>query len=309
MGGVELRQLRYFVAVAEELNFGRAASRLLIAGPSLSQQIKALERDLGVVLFDRDRRSVALTPAGTALLPHARALLERAEDLRRRAGRLSSAQPVRVGYVNWWPPDFSARTSAVATVHVDAWVAPSHTQAARVADGSLDLAVCWVPDAELERLGLVARTIGADRLFAVSAGAASGPVRARDAVVLLDEDVISWASWNVYAEELVRVTGAEVERISDSGVTGPAFFDHVRRLGRPVLNSPKGQTVPLPADLTRRPVVSPEVHWPWLLVRRADETRGAVLAVVDAFGDAAEGLGLPRPDAWLPGGGPGPIRP
>ncbi|MFJ9690587.1 LysR family transcriptional regulator [Kitasatospora sp. NPDC101183] len=297
MWGVELRQLRYFVAVAEELNFARAAARLLIAGPSLSQQIKALERDLGVVLFDRDRRSVALTPAGTALLPHVRALLERAEDLRLRAGRLSSAEPVRVGYVNWWPPDFAARTSGVATVHVDAWVAPSHTQAARVADGSLDLAVCWVPDADLERLGLAGRLIGADRLFAVCAAGGAGPVRARDAVVLVDEDVISWASWNVYAQELASATGARVERISDGGVTGPAFFEHVRRIGRPVLNSPKGQTAPLPADLTRRPVVSPEVHWPWLLVRRADEARAAVLAVVDAF-DAFDG----GADVWLPGG-------
>ncbi len=110
---VELRQLRYFVAVAEELHFGRAATRLLIAGPSLSQQIKALERDLGVPLFIRDRRSVVLTPAGAALLPQVRALLERAEDLQRRAARLSGSEPVRIGYVNWLPADLTARTAGV----------------------------------------------------------------------------------------------------------------------------------------------------------------------------------------------------
>src|SRR3954468_16261958 len=125
MAPVELRQLRYFVAVAEELNFGRAAERLLIAGPSLSQQIKALERDLGVRLFDRDRRSVSLTPAGSALLPHSRALLERADDLRLRARRLSGSKPVRLGYVNWLPADLPARTSGVAQLHIDAWIAPS----------------------------------------------------------------------------------------------------------------------------------------------------------------------------------------
>ena len=111
---MELRHLRYFLAVAEELNFGRAAERLHIAGPSLSQQIKALERDLKVRLFDRDRRSVTLTPTGAALLPLVRALVEQADELRRRAIGLSRSEPVRIGYVNWWPADWSERAAGVA---------------------------------------------------------------------------------------------------------------------------------------------------------------------------------------------------
>jgi DNA-binding transcriptional LysR family regulator len=307
MARVELRQLRYFVAVAEELNFGRAADRLLIAGPSLSQQIKALERDLGVRLFDRDRRSVSLTPAGAALLPHTRALLERADDLKRRAGRLSGTESVRLGYVNWLPPDLSSRTATIARVHLDAWVAPSHTQAARVADGSLDLAVCWVRTEDLKRLGLRARLIGADRLYAVARGGDTGDapdVAARDTDVLIDDDITSWASWNDYAQEFAEATGARTVHIADGAITGPAFFDHVRRCTRPVVNSPKGQTTPLPPDLVRREVVAPKVYWTWSLVRRENEDRAGVLGVVDALCDDVGDLGIHAPDAWLPADDP-----
>ncbi|MEU1527962.1 LysR family transcriptional regulator [Streptomyces fagopyri] len=304
MADVELRQLRYFVAVAEELNFGRAAERLLIAGPSLSQQIKALERDLGVRLFDRDRRSVSLTPAGAALLPHTRALLERAEDLQRCAERLSGSESVRLGYVNWLPPDLTARTAGVARLHLDAWVAPSHTQAARVAAGSLDLAVCWVRTEDVEQHGLHARLLGADRLYAVSAGDDTSEVAARDTAVLLDADTTSWSSWNAYAELLARDTGARAVRISDGGITGPAFFDHVRSIGLPVVNSPKGQTTPLPPDLVQRPVVAPRIHWTWSLVRRGNEDRPAVLAAAEALCADVGDLGLGTPDSWLPEGDP-----
>ncbi|MEB3962019.1 LysR family transcriptional regulator [Streptomyces kunmingensis] len=304
---MELRQLRYFVAVADELNFGRAAERLRIAGPSLSQQIKALERDLGVRLFDRDRRSVSLTPAGAALLPDTRALLARADDLKRRAGRLSGSESVRLGYVNWLPPDLTSRTAAVAQVHVDAWVAPSHTQAARVADGSLDLAVCWVRTEDLDRLGVRARLLGADRLHAVARGGDSRDVpvvAARDTDVLIDDDLTSWASWNVYAEELAQATGARTVRISDGAITGPAFFDHVRRCRRPVLNSPKGQLTPLPPDLVRREIVTPKPYWTWSLVWRQNEDRAGVLAAVDALCDGVGDVGIHAPDAWLPADDP-----
>jgi DNA-binding transcriptional LysR family regulator len=74
-----LRHLRYFVAVAEERHFGRAAQRLMIAQPGLSQQIKSLERFVGVPLLIRDKRTVELTPAGEALLDEARLVIELAD--------------------------------------------------------------------------------------------------------------------------------------------------------------------------------------------------------------------------------------
>jgi DNA-binding transcriptional LysR family regulator len=76
---MDLRQLTYFAAVAEEGQFTRAASRLLVAQPAVSAQIRRLERELGEPLFHRDPRSVRLTQAGEALLPHARAALAAAE--------------------------------------------------------------------------------------------------------------------------------------------------------------------------------------------------------------------------------------
>ncbi|MFI6095541.1 LysR family transcriptional regulator [Lentzea sp. NPDC051213] len=304
MRNVELRQLRYFLAVADELHFGRAAARLLIAGPSLSQQIKALERDLGVPLFARDRRTVALTAAGAALVPEVRALLERADELQRHARQLSGSRPVRIGYVNWLPPDLTARTAGVAQIYMDAWVVPSHQQAARVADGSLDLAVCWIRKAEAAQLGLNARLLGADRLYAVAVGTDTSPVRAEDIAVLVDDDVTSWQSWNDYAEEFAKDTGARVRRIHNGAITGPAFFDHVRVCTTPVLNSPKGQTTPLPPDLVQRPVVSPEVWWTWSLVRREDEERADVIAAAEAIVREVGDLGLRRDGVWLPADDP-----
>jgi DNA-binding transcriptional LysR family regulator len=73
---VHLRELRYFVAVADHLHFTRAAEALFVSQPALSKQVRALEVRLRVDLFERDRRGVQLTPAGAAMLPHARSVLE-----------------------------------------------------------------------------------------------------------------------------------------------------------------------------------------------------------------------------------------
>lgn len=85
MTSIELRHLRQFVAVAEELHFGRAARRLHMTQPPITVAIRQFEHNLGVALFVRDRRSVALTPVGDALLPPVRQLLKDADDLLIRA--------------------------------------------------------------------------------------------------------------------------------------------------------------------------------------------------------------------------------
>jgi DNA-binding transcriptional LysR family regulator len=98
---MELRHLRYFVAVAEELHFRRAAERLHVAQPAVSEQVRKLEEELGVRLFDRTQRQVSLTDAGSALLREARRVLEQAEAARlaARSARGGSTTVLRIGYV------------------------------------------------------------------------------------------------------------------------------------------------------------------------------------------------------------------
>jgi DNA-binding transcriptional LysR family regulator len=98
---MELRHLRYFVGVAEELNFTRAARRLRVAQPALSRQIQQLEDEVGVKLFDRNHRSVALTAAGKALLEESRAVLaqtQRAIEVAQNTGRIAAGH-LNIGYV------------------------------------------------------------------------------------------------------------------------------------------------------------------------------------------------------------------
>lgn len=98
---MELRHLRYFLAVAEELHFGRAAKRLNISQPPLSQQIVKLEQDLGVSLFIRNKRMVMLTEAGKTLVHHARIILAMAETARSDVTRVSLGKrgTMALGYV------------------------------------------------------------------------------------------------------------------------------------------------------------------------------------------------------------------
>ncbi|MEU1983703.1 LysR family transcriptional regulator [Nocardia sp. NPDC019395] len=138
-----LRDLRYFVAVAEELHFTNAAQRLHIAQPTLSRQIRQLERQLDVVLFDRNQRSVALTVAGKELLSGARKILELWETTNgslQEAGevlRVGLQSTLGRGLVN----DLESASGHRLALHPAAWTDPSSGLASRQAD----LALVWLP--------------------------------------------------------------------------------------------------------------------------------------------------------------------
>jgi DNA-binding transcriptional LysR family regulator len=107
---VELRHLRSILALAEELHFGRAALRLAITQPALSQQLTQLEADLGARLFDRHPR-VAVTPVGAALVDHARRILASVAEAEAEARSLANLtrRRIRLGYLEYWNPPFLAR--------------------------------------------------------------------------------------------------------------------------------------------------------------------------------------------------------
>jgi DNA-binding transcriptional LysR family regulator len=149
---VELRHLRYFLAVAEVLHFGRAAARLSISQPPLSRQIRDLERELDVTLFERSTRGVRLTPAGAALLPDARRLLREADALAAGARELARGDVgvLDLGFIsasayNALPrllPGFRRARPGVRLVLSEA---TSDVQAAALAEGTLDAGILLPP--------------------------------------------------------------------------------------------------------------------------------------------------------------------
>jgi len=150
---LDLRQLRYFIAVADELHFGRAAARLHIVQPAISMQIKALEEHLGAELLTRSRQHVALTPVGAAFLREARLVVAQAEHAEAVGRRAADGQIglLRVGYLGSAPfsgvmsrailrfvrdfPDVELRLEELAT----------HEQVQRLRDGALDVGFVRLP--------------------------------------------------------------------------------------------------------------------------------------------------------------------
>jgi DNA-binding transcriptional LysR family regulator len=149
---IELRQLRYFVAVAEENHFGRAAVRLHMTQPPLSQTIQSLEAELGTPLFARTRRSVALTAAGIALLPEARRILQQAAAMPELAKRAASGESgllslsfVSTADYSVLPPLLREFRERYPQVQIDLREATTDVQLEDLAQGRIDAGLLIPP--------------------------------------------------------------------------------------------------------------------------------------------------------------------
>jgi DNA-binding transcriptional LysR family regulator len=136
---VDLRRLRYFVAVAEELHFGRAAARLHMSASPLSQRIRELEGQLGVPLFERTSRKVALTPAGERLLAEARDVLRAVERFDATAAGLASVPATwTVAYCHGSEGGMMRTIRAFRAEHPDVVVRPDGLTSLLILDGLRD---------------------------------------------------------------------------------------------------------------------------------------------------------------------------
>ncbi|MHC9291351.1 LysR substrate-binding domain-containing protein [Mycobacterium sp. LTG2003] len=168
---MELRHLRYFRAVGEELHFGRAAERLHIAQPPLSQQIRQLERELGVALLTRTTRSVELTPAGRTYLQRAVEILDAVEEAGGQARRIAAGIEGRVAIgcvgsatYSLLPQLVRALGESLPGVEVSVrgeMLAPAQLEA--LVSGALDLALLRPP---VIHDGVMTETVRRDRLLA-----------------------------------------------------------------------------------------------------------------------------------------------
>lgn len=225
----ELSQLRCFVAVAEELHFGRAALRLNMTQPPLSRQIQILERVLDVVLLERSNRTVKLTPAGQSFLAEARRLLKLAESAALLAKRVANgkAGSINIGFTatsaySYVPELVAACRRELPDVEISLKEMVSGDQIKRLDSGEIDIGLLRPP---IPRNGLSAFRVTAEPLIAaVNAGHAL----ARSATVaiadLAAEPFIMYAPYEArYFHDLL------VELFSRAGLV-PNYVQHLAQI-------------------------------------------------------------------------------
>jgi DNA-binding transcriptional LysR family regulator len=303
---VEPRSLRCFVAVAEELHFGRAAQRLFLSQQAVSRTIRALEVELGGRLFDRSTRRVELTEQGRRLLPHARAVLA-------DYGRLVAAVQPR-------PARPALRVAVVSAADV---AHPLVAALERDSGGAVDVVIGdMTSDQQVEALLAGALDVGIGRISPViedvravpvrfdplvAAVPVDSPLRALAAVpgeraFVLTPDGDEWASWRAYCLATAEVLSLRTvaQRAGGAIATHHVLAERASALGL-AWATLRSHAYALPAGAEVRPFAGLTPYYSWSLLTRADERRPDVLRFVAAAAAVAGLLGWVDGEPDLPG--------
>lgn len=295
---MELRDLRLVVTLADELHFGRAAARLHIGQPALSQQLRRLERRLGVQLFDRSTHHVSLTVAGRAFAHRARTVLTGVSELEASMREHRPDRHLRLGCNDPTYELAQVLTASLAPFLPDVeltelTVKGSVSTRRLFATGGIDLFLGLVGDAP----ELASMPLRSDR-FGLWVGA-EHPLAGREAVpisevadlpVLVDPADDS-PELLALVERMYAASGCGLRRApSTSGSMLSAVFA-LARGGTPVVGP---HTTPVPAGVAWVPFSDPHAHDSWHLAWRADDDRPVVARAVDAVRAVAadQGWGL-----------------
>jgi DNA-binding transcriptional LysR family regulator len=297
MTGMELRQLRYFVTLAEELHFGRAAAREHIVQSALSQQVQRLERELGVRLLERSTHQVLLTVAGAVFLAEARQILahvDRATAIARSA--TGSAPALRVGIIDAsydsMPQilhEVQARYPGLAIHQVEAGVPEQYQQ---LVDGRLDVGIgraAYAPPqvaSHLFRRDPLGVLVPSGHRFAALEGVPVA-VLAEEPLLLAEE--IRAPEFNQFTVEMCRAVGFTPNVHEGTVESIRAAADLVAH-GRCLYCVPSSCISALPGT-TWRPLTEPASYYPWSVLWRAADDSGHVQAVVSCARAMSRRLG------------------
>ena len=283
---MELRQLRYFVTLAEELHFGRAAEREHIVQSALSQQVQRLERELGVRLLERSTHHVALTAAGVVFLVEARQILahvDRAAQAARSA--VAASAPLRVGIIDSsydsMPQilhEVQARYPGLVIHQVEAGVPEQYQQ---LIDGRLDVGIGRAAFAPPQVASLLFRQDPLGVLVPTGhafAGLDGVPVAILAQEPLLLAEDVQAPEFNQFTVEMCRSAGFTPTVYGGTVESVRAAADLVAQ-GRCLYCVPSSCIAALPGT-TWRPLTEPASDYPWSVLWRAAGDSGHVRAVV-----------------------------
>jgi DNA-binding transcriptional LysR family regulator len=298
---MELRQLRYFVTLAEELHFGRAAEREHIVQSALSQQVQRLERELGTRLLERSTHHVALTAAGAVLLVEARQILAHADRAAQAARNAAGASvPLRVGVIDSsydsMPQilhEVQARYPGLAIHQVEASVPEQYRQ---LADGRLDVGVGRAAHAPAQIASLLFRQdplgvlVPTGHPFAELSGVTVAAL-AEEPLLLAEE--AKAPEFNQFTVEMCREAGftPTVYRGTVQSIRAAAALVAA---GRCLYCVPSSCIAALPGT-TWRPLTEPASDYPWSVLWRAADDSGLVRAVVSCAQAMSKRLGWLTP--------------